>query len=391
MTALPDPSPAGPPIGTDSFVQPRRAAFWLLMLLIAQGSWDMARTFALGFAVVPATVLFGLLAWGMYTALFLWVLHRFELLEPLPDTALVLAFAWGGLGAAFLAIPSNAAILSLCAKLVSPDFALRWGAALAGPTVEEPLKLAGVVLLVLVARNQFRTPLPVLAAGAVVGLGFQVVENFSYSVNASLVFPRDEQIEPVLLNLFARGLVGGLWSHAAYSTVAAMGVAWCLLQTRRPMWQRAGGGAGCLLLAWALHFFWNAPLVDAVLQWPGGRLLWLLVKGVPVMAAAWLFWHAATREEGRQLRALADHFVPERELISDSERRRLGSPLQRLMARRYLRNRYGMKAGRLKWHLQRAQLRLLRRVAVRGRGPRTARLEARIRALRARLEALRAG
>ncbi|WP_269758897.1 PrsW family intramembrane metalloprotease [Variovorax sp. E3] len=202
------------PVGTDSFFQPQRAAFWLLSALILNGLFYTVHMFSIGFRVVPITAFLGLLVWGLYTLLFLLAFRTLDLLEQHPPEAFVLAFAWGGMGAVYFAAPANIAIQSLCAKLISPEFVAVWGPAIAGPITEEFLKIAGVILLVLVARNQFQTYLSVLIVGALTGLGFQVIENLSYTVNASMHFPLENQVYPVFLNLFTRGLMSGLWSHA---------------------------------------------------------------------------------------------------------------------------------------------------------------------------------
>ncbi|WP_229722348.1 PrsW family intramembrane metalloprotease [Xylophilus rhododendri] len=243
-------SGGGWPVGTDSFFQPRRAAFWVLVALIVNGLFYTSHMFSTGLKVVPVTVLLGLLAWAGYTLAFVLALRLFDLLEQHPPEAFVLAFCWGGLGAVFFAVPANAAFQSLCGKLVSPEFVAAWGAALAGPSTEEFLKLAGVILLVLVARNQFQTHLSVLVVGAMAGLGFQVVENLSYTVNASLHFPLESQLDPVWLNLLTRGLLAGLWTHAAYTTVASYGLAWFLLHPERSLARRLGVALLCFLLAW---------------------------------------------------------------------------------------------------------------------------------------------
>ena len=300
----------------------------------------------------------------------------------------MLAFAWGGLGAVYLSAPANAAILSLSAKLVSPEFAAAWGAALAGPATEEFVKWVGVVLLVLVARNQFPTPLSVLIVGAMAGLGFQVVENLTYSVSAAYRFPLESQVRPVLDNLLMRGVLAGLWTHAAYTTIASAGIAWYLHHPERRWGVRAGMAALCLGLAWAMHFVWNSPLLeDRFDGLPGGLVLLLCAKGLPVLAAACLVWRVAVREEGHYLHALAAYFVPERELIRDEEWLRLGAPIDRWLARRAVAREFGRKAGRLRRRLQREQLRLVRTAGIYGRGPRTLPHENAIRRLRARLPA----
>lgn len=303
MRPAPDTASA---LGVDPFFQPRRAAFWLLALLLASGFVYIARLYVLGFRVVPVTALLGLVVWTLYTLAFVGVFRFFGLLEQQSSSALALAFAWGGLAAVRLAAPANAAIQSLTAKLVSPEFGATWGAALAGPVTEEFTKLVGVLLLILVARTQFRTELSVLIVGAMVGLGFQVVENLSYTVRAAISFPLENQWLPVLLNLATRGLLSGLWSHAAYTTVAAYGVAWYLRHTERGRAMRLGIAALCFAIAWGMHFVWNSPLLED--RFGNGALglsLLLIAKGLPVMLATVLVWRAAMREDGAHPQSLA--------------------------------------------------------------------------------------
>lgn len=373
----------------DAFFQPHRAAFWLLAALLVSGFVYIANLFALGVRVVPVTALLGLLVWALYALAFVGVFRFFDLLEQHSPVALALAFAWGGLGAVRLAAPANAAIQSLAAKLVSPEFVATWGPALAGPITEEFTKLVGVLLLILVARTQFRTELSVLIVGAMVGLGFQVVENLSYTVRAALSFPLENQWLPVLLNLGTRGLLSGLWSHAAYTTVAAYGVAWYLRHTERSRGLRIGIAVLCFGLAWGMHFVWNAPLLeDRFGNGPLGLSLLLVTKGLPVLLATVLVWRAAMREDGAHLRSLAARWVPERELLRDAEWVDLGSPLARYRARRAAGHAAGRRARRLTARLQREQLRLILKAGTHGRGAQTARHEESIRRLRDKLDLL---
>ncbi|SFL88047.1 PrsW family intramembrane metalloprotease [Variovorax sp. OV329] len=376
------------PIGLDSFFQPRRAAFWLLVFLLVMGAVSVVKMFAIGYRVVPLTLLSGVVLWALYTLPFLMLFHLLDLDEEHPPLGFVMAFAWGSLAAVYLALPSNSAILGLCAKLVSPTFAAEWGAAVAGPVTEEFLKLIGVVLIMQIARNQFRTPHSVLILGALSGLGFQVVENLSYTVNSAVSFPTDSQLMPVAHNFVMRGLLNGLWSHAAYTTVAAFGVVCFKFRRDLAMPLRVLLAAQYFLLAWALHFVWNSPLINDWIPGNGfaSMVVLTLVKGLPAVIAVWLIWGVASRVESRHLQALAAYYVPERELIRDDERRRLGAPLRRLAVRRKLAQRYGRRAGRLKGRLQREQLRLVLRAGEKGRGAHTRRLEHRILLLRKELD-----
>ncbi|SCK13431.1 Membrane proteinase PrsW, cleaves anti-sigma factor RsiW, M82 family [Variovorax sp. HW608] len=375
--------------GIDPFFQPTRAAFWLLAVLLLNGLFSIGQLLGLGFRVVPVAALLGLFAWTLYTLGFVAMFRALDLLDQHPPAAYVLAFAWGGLGAAHLALPANSAIQSLAAKLVSPEFVAVWGPALAGPITEEFLKLVGVILLVLTARSQFRTDVSVLVVGAMAGLGFQVVENLNYTVRSAINFPTESQVQPVLWDLLTRGVLSGLWTHAAYTAVASYGLALFLLRPERTRAARIGMALLCFALAWAMHFVWNSPWME---DWFSddfaGLALLLLAKGLPVLFAVALIWHAATRETGAYLHTLAASLVPERELLRDDEWLRLGSPLERWRVRRDMGRTYGRRAGRLKARLQREQLRLVLKAGMYGRGPRTARHERAIRRLRAKLDTI---
>lgn len=380
------------PIGLDSFYQPRRAAFWLLVFFVALGAFSIVKMFATGYRVVPVTVASGMLLWSLYMLPFFLLFHLLDLDEEHPPLGFAMAIAWGGLAAVYLAAPSNRAILSLCAKLVSPTFAAEWGPAVAGPVVEEFFKLIGVVLIMQIARNQFRTPHSVLILGALSGLGFQVVENLSYTVNSAVSYVTNSQLAPVAHNFVMRGLLNGAWSHAAYTTVAAFGVACFKFRHDLSLGKRVLLAAQYFVLAWALHFVWNSPLLNDWIPGNGfaSMVALTLVKGLPAVIAVWLIWRVAARSESRHLQAVAEYFVPERELIRDDERRRLGAPLRRLAVRRKLARRFGRRAGRLKGEMQRAQLRLVLRAGEKGRGAHTQALEHRILLLRKEIDWLTA-
>ena len=77
------------PVGTDSFFQPRRAAFWLLAALIVNGLFYTVQMFSMGFRVVPITAFLGLVVWGIYTLLFVLAFRTLDLLEQHPPEAYV--------------------------------------------------------------------------------------------------------------------------------------------------------------------------------------------------------------------------------------------------------------------------------------------------------------
>ncbi|GGM90246.1 hypothetical protein GCM10011609_28950 [Lentzea pudingi] len=370
------------PVGVDSFFQPRRVAFWVMVFFIANGLFFEATQLLTAYRIVPVAVLFGVVLWTLYTIPVLLFFRSLDLFEQHPPLGFVLAFAWGGFAATYLAVSANSAIFSLASKLGGPQYAADWGPALAGPTVEEPLKLLGVVLLVLVARNQFPTLLSVVATGAMVGLGFQVLEDMSYSINTAIAFPMDNEVLPVALMLGTRGILSGIWSHAMFTSVAAFGIGYFLTRRHKPFVQRVAVAVAAFAAAWSLHFFWNSPFFTDL-----GFLPSIFIKAVPVAIVGYLIWRLAGKEEGTYLKVLADHLVAD-DLITPAEREDLPSLRRRLHARKELKKAKGSKAAKALRELQREQVRLVMYHGRYGAGVKLLDHEYAVHRARARLTAL---
>ncbi|MEU8700668.1 PrsW family intramembrane metalloprotease [Streptomyces sp. NPDC048680] len=370
------------PIGVDGFFQPRRAAFWLFVFFLVNGVFSMVSNFYVGYRVVPTAVVLATLVWSLYALPFLWFFRSLDLFEQHPPLGFAMAFAWGGFAACYLAIPVNSAVQSLSAKLIGPEFTKDWGPALAGPTNEEILKLLGVIVLVMIARTQFRTILSVVVLGAMIGLGFQIVEDLLYSVNTAIQFPYTNQVLPVGLMFLVRGVFSGIWSHALYTSVAAFGIGYFITRRHKPLIQRTAVAVGAFALAWFLHFFWNSPWLQNIGgDGVGGILVLSLVKGIPVFAVGYLLWKFAGREEGSQLRTVADYYLDD-DLMTPEERDSLTSLRERRHLRKHMKKEHGRKAARTLHRLQRAQLHLIRVCEENGAGVPAARAAQDVTALR---------
>ncbi|WP_432570812.1 PrsW family intramembrane metalloprotease [Kineococcus sp. SYSU DK005] len=363
------------PVGVDGFVQPRRAAFWLLVVFLVNGAFIVGPLFYDGWRVVPTTIVLGLLVWGAYTAIPLLFFRWLDLFAQHPPLGFALAFAWGGLGALYLAVPANTAIISALSKTRGPTWP--WIAAIAGPSTEELLKVLGVVLLVLIARTQFRTILSVVVIGAVVGLGFQVIEDLDYTLNTALSADSANQVVPVLSMLFGRGVLSGLWSHTLFTSVAAFGVGYVVARPRVALARRLAVAIGCFALAWSFHFLWNSPLLL-------GAWWTIPLRGVPLLAVGALLWRLAGREEASTLSVLAEHYVHDSQVLTDDERAALASLRRRRALRRAVRRQHGRRAARLYHRLQRAQLHAVMVHGQYGAGERAQQAELEVKLLRSR-------
>jgi RsiW-degrading membrane proteinase PrsW (M82 family) len=359
VTAAEPTANAGPPVPRDwgdttSVVQPHQPAFWLLVGLMAIGTVRIGSIVAAGFREFPVGAVLAVVLLTLYAIPFLLFVYRLDLFEREPMTMVGAAFAWGGLVATSLALSGNQALFDLASKLGSPELAGRWGPALAAPPVEETLKVLGVVILVLIARDQFDTPLDGMVYGAVVGLGFQVVENFIYCMNAIELAGGDREVVPVLGIFLVRSLVG-LWSHATYTAIAGYGVGYFASRRDRSLAARTGVAALAFAVAFVAHFVWNSPLLTEAFGEGLGILVGLVLKGIPVLVLLIVMYRLARDQEATWFRAATTGEVGTDVLLED-ELDELMTLSRRRDVRRMVRRIRGRSAARLVDRLQHAQL-----------------------------------
>ncbi len=200
---------------------------------------------ALLMALMGLALSFGL-AW-VYAALLYWADRH----EKEPKRLLLGMFLWG----AFIATVGSALFSSAI------DAGLNWvlgtggggrelfDAAVVAPLVEESLKGAALLVLFALARHEIDSLFDGIIYGALVGLGFEAVENALYIV-ASL---GDGGLGQALLVMFLRlGLFG--FTHAFYTGLTGLGLAVLRLYSSRWWaWFAPVVGWGAAVLAHALH------------------------------------------------------------------------------------------------------------------------------------------
>jgi protease PrsW len=339
------------------FVQARQPAFWLFVALLLVGL-DKFAGLQLALAEMPGAYL---TSWGLvllYAVPVALIVYRLDLFEHEPIPMLIAAVVWGGIIATSLAIYANDAWGSVVGK-VAPTIALDWGAAIVAPPVEELLKLAGVVVLWLIVSDEFDGTLDGFVYGAMVGLGFTVVEDVMYfmsSVYASGI----DQNGPVFDSFFIRVIGGGLYGHVVFAGLTGMGFAY-LVTSKAAVQRRLAGFAACFVAAYAAHSFWNSPLLNDVLANGGDApspfqvLAWCTLKGLPFLVVLVVLVVFATRSEERAFRTLvADE--PDGTLFPEAEVAALGSLWSRRSARVAAGRRLGPAGTRLTGQLQAAQV-----------------------------------
>jgi protease PrsW len=264
---------------------------------------------------------------------------------------------WGAVAATTLSAIGNAGWGVVVARIGGAEFASRWTAALTAPFVEEILKGIGVVLIVLIARDEVDDVMDGFVYGALCGLGFAVVEDVFYFI---AVFGGD--VGGVLRGFFVRVIASGLYSHVLYTGLVGMAIA--IVTTRREARLRrdrlriAGLLAGAAVFG---HFLWNSPTLEFFPAQPWEGTDWFLipvataVKGLPLLLFVVLAIRLAHARERRWLHETLVSEVGE-DAVTPQELAILESPRLRLRARRGLGRRAGPRAAELLKRLQREQV-----------------------------------
>ncbi len=338
----------------------RVPAFWVVLVLLMLGAARMTQLAGRFLTTYPKATLTALLLFGLLAVPFWLLVSELDFLEREPTGLLVLAFAWGALVATAVSIPGSAALDDLVAKLGSPHLAADWGAAIAGPTVEESAKTLGVVAIVLIARAQVNSVLDGVVYGAMVGLGFQIVENIVYAIGAVAFAGQGDQVQPVVTTFLLRGILAGIWSHTLFGALAGAGIGYLVVRRERAPTHRIFVAALAFLGAWASHMLWNSPLFSDGLGNGAPALLGvLLLKGLPpLLLILLLVRRVHDREADYYTGRLAGLRDREPDLITPGELGVLGSGSRRAAARRHATALAGRQAGTAVRRLQHAQARL---------------------------------
>jgi RsiW-degrading membrane proteinase PrsW (M82 family) len=341
------------------FMQPRLPAFWLYMvLLVATGVVAVAEQAVFRDASPDGFALSWLLL-AVYALPVFAVIYALDLYEREPLSLMVAAFLWGAVVATTLSAIANGGWGLVVARVGGPEFAARWTAALTAPFVEETMKGLGVVMVYLIARDEFDDAMDGFVYGAVCGLGFAVVEDVFYF---AAIFGGG--VRGVLQGFFLRVVASGLYSHVLYTGIVGMAVG--IVVSRRSTstrGRRLAQAAGLCGVAAFAHFLWNSPLLDLFPAEPWTGTDWLLipvataVKGLPLLVFVAIAVVLARRRERRWLRLALSTEVGG-DGISAEELRLLEAPRMRRDARRTMRRRAGSRAASLLHRLQREQVNL---------------------------------
>jgi protease PrsW len=347
------------PVHDGSLFRPQRPAFWAYVaIVIATGiiSFGQQSFFR---QISPAGWALSWALLALYALPVLFLVYVLDLYEREPLSLVFAALLWGAVAATTLSGFANDGWGLVVARVGGPEFAARWTAALTAPFAEEILKGLGVVMIYLIAPDEFDDMMDGFVYGAVCGLGFAVVEDVFYFMGVFGGRPNG-----VLQGFFVRVVASGLYSHVLYTGLVGMGIGYFVSRrARRPFKKRLTVLAGLSAAAVLGHFLWNSPLLDLFPSqpWSGMDLLMIpvatAVKGLPLLAFATLAVVLARRRERRWLRgALAQEIGGPG--VSAAELATLEHSRRRRAAVGEMRTRAGGHAAALLRRLQREQVNL---------------------------------
>lgn len=197
-------------------------------------------------------------------------------IEAEPWYTMVGAFFWGAIVATFFSLIANTAggiaVLDVWGQdaydILVPIFI--------APPVEETMKGAALLVLLLAFRHEFDGMLDGIIYGALVGLGFAMTENMLYFST----FLNEMGLGGLLFGFFLRAGLGG-FSHAIFTAITGAGIALARTRYGRGTSRFVVPILG-LALAIVLHSFWNAVAVaggelGAVVSFTGLGVLFFFV------------------------------------------------------------------------------------------------------------------
>jgi RsiW-degrading membrane proteinase PrsW (M82 family) len=216
----------------------------LIMLVVFAAESELRGHSELPFLIA---VPFALLPVPLLIALVLLV----DRLEPEPRANLVFAFAWGAGVAALVAVIINSLGLEYITMPALGRSAGQFVSATFGaPPVEESLKGLVLILLLRLRRQELDGPTDGIIYAAMVGLGFAMMENISYYIDA-LLKPEIGGVRLLGVVFVLRGVLAP-FAHPIFTSMTGIGVAYAASH-RHGGWAIPVGWFGAMLL----HGTWN--------------------------------------------------------------------------------------------------------------------------------------
>ncbi|WP_299542282.1 PrsW family intramembrane metalloprotease [uncultured Streptomyces sp.] len=263
----------------------------LILALVREQTGTEGFLVGLGLAVLPVPLLLTAFRW-------------LDRVEPAPWRSLLFAFAWGACAAALIAILANSfATRWIATATADPGSADTLGATVVAPVVEESVKAAAVLLLLLFRRQGFRGVVDGIVIAGFTATGFAFTENILYLGNA---FGEDQELGTgglgsITVGTFFVRVVMSPFAHPLFTVLSGIGVGLAAQAARGHRTRRALLPPLGLLLAMGMHALWNGSGVF------GDYGFYLVYGGFMMPVFALVTWLALWSRRS-ELRTLAAEF-----------------------------------------------------------------------------------
>ncbi len=236
-------------------------------------------------AVLPLSIVAAVLPTLVYVGIIYWV----DRYEKEPWWLLVSAFLWGAIPGIVFSYIFNGLLSTPLLMLLGSDVGMATAPWLIGPPVEETIKAAALLAIFVFWRSEIDSPLDGIIYGAMVGMGFAMVENVYYFVETF----NQGGVEAWGVNIVLRAIVFGL-NHALFSSFAGLGIAIARLSTNRNIQLIMP------ILGWAtavfLHFLHNFTVtlgnafifLALLFDWGGVVLVLAIILWAVLQERRWL-------------------------------------------------------------------------------------------------------
>lgn len=280
-----------------------------------------------------AVLLLSIIAAIVPTVLYVGIIYWFDRYEKEPWWLLAAAFLWGALPAILISFVLNTVLSVPLLLALGDELGQAAAPSVIGPPVEETIKSLALVAIFIFWRSEIDSPLDGIIYGAMVGMGFAMVENVYYFVQTY----NTGGAEAWGVNIVLRAVVFGL-NHALFSSFAGLGIAIARLATSRSIKLLLP------ILGWMtavfLHFLHNFTVtlgdffifVALLFDWGGVFLVLIIILWAVLQERRWLRQYLA--EEVALGTLTANQY-----LRASSGRKRTAYLMKTLLERGYRANR----------------------------------------------------
>ncbi|MFD4439970.1 PrsW family intramembrane metalloprotease [Nocardia sp. NPDC058519] len=239
-----------------TFYQPRNLAFWVYLLITGSGAMLFVSRIATSYPAYGRAIAVTAVVFTVYGALFWWFVAHIDRYARQPTKLLVAAFCWGGFAATWsMASYANTALIAIYGKVFGHAFAQDWGPGLSAPFTEETAKGFGLLLIIALAPRLIRTAFDGFIVGAFLGLGFEIIEDIAYGMNAGASQFGANQVGASMSTVVLR-VITGATGHLLYTAIFCAGLVYLLGRPAEP--RKIARGIGLIAIAMLLHGFWDS-------------------------------------------------------------------------------------------------------------------------------------